>query len=56
MYRSVTLSFLLKGPLFLPIHVTVVHRDVDSDSFACYKRFGLVKLHQTNLEVNMNLK
>jgi hypothetical protein len=56
MYRPVTLSVAAKGPLFLPIHLTVVHRYVDSDSVAYNKRFGLVKLHQTELEENTNLE
>jgi hypothetical protein len=56
MYRSITLSVATKGPLFLPIHLTVVLRNVDIDSIAYIKRFGLVELHQTDLEENTNLK
>jgi hypothetical protein len=56
MYGSATLSVAAKGPLFLPIHPTVVYRNIDSDNIAYNKRFGLVKLHHTDLEDNTNLK
>ena len=49
MYRYVTISVL-------PIHPTVIHINVDSDSIAYNKRFGLVKLYHMDLEDNTNLK
>ena len=39
MYRSVTLALSAKDPVFISIHLTVVHRNVGSDSIFFQQAF-----------------